>query len=605
MNEDENQSAAPATIGSYRIMRLLGAGGMGKVYEAKRDGVGESIALKVFSCDDGKARFLRERFETEGKVLARLKHPRLVQVFESGIDAATGSPYYAMTLVRDANGRSTTLHDVCGKGKVTEARAEVWYADLCDVLDYCHRSGVVHRDVKLGNVLLDADDHAVLSDFGVSRIVASDLRTALDVTTTFVTGETLGTRPVMGSYWYLAPEVRRGEGATPASDWYALGALFFRLLTGMWYEPGTAALDLLAPYDPIWRERIERLLDDDPAKRTPLRGPECAPRVGCWRRFLLLCGAIAALSVAALGIACWVRPSASVAAVVWHPKETLTFAIDATNRLAFCACPSGTNAIQNLSVRVTRPYWLGATPVTRRQYFAALGEPLTAWAGGADAPMTYLTRGEMTNFCARLNERFAARLPKGYEFRLPTLAEWRLAYAQGGTDAFADKDAMRRVNEKRGWFGQNDSLRRCYESLNVPTPLVADIWPDFPPRRINLGQEDWMRTASQVPPAPVALTPPNALGLYDMVGNCAERVADTCATNRFHWGRTEWGVTTTGLYAGQGLVLTDPVERSGDQPLMVGSYLAPDLAADRAWSADFDRLPHLGFRLCLGPKLSR
>ncbi len=126
--------------------------------------MGASVALKVFSGEKVSSRFLRERFEAEGRILARLKHPRLVRVFESGIDAASGSPYYAMSLVRDANGRPTTLHDVCGSGKVTEARAERWYADLRDVLDYCHRCGVVHRDVKIGNVLLDADDHAVLAD---------------------------------------------------------------------------------------------------------------------------------------------------------------------------------------------------------------------------------------------------------------------------------------------------------------------------------------------------------------------------------------------------------------------------------------------------------
>jgi len=89
------------------------------------------------------------------------------------------------------------------------------------------------------------------------------------------------------------------------------------------------------------------------------------------------------------------------------------------------------------------------------------------------------------------------------------------------------------------------------------------------------------------------------------MGNCFERVLDTCSDKVHHWGKTEWGATTIGLYAGQGLALTNPVERTGSLPLMVGTYLASDIEGDHAWSSVFDRLPHLGFRLCLGPKIER
>jgi len=239
------------------------------------------------------------------------------------------------------------------------------------------------------------------------------------------------------------------------------------------------------------------------------------------------------------------------------------------------------------------------------------GEPLTAWEGGEDAPMTYVTRDEVTNFCARLNVRFSAKLPRGYEIRLPTLAEWRLAYVQGKTvpTHFADKRAMRRTYVERGWYGQgingegkSADMRRYYADLNRPLSMVTNIWPTFPPRVINSGKDNWARYSSEIPPVPVGLKPTNELGLHDMLGNCYERVLDTCSDKVHHWGKTEWGVTTIGLYAGQGLALTNPVERTGNLPLMVGTYLAPDIPGDRAWSADFDRLPHLGFRLCIGPK---
>jgi len=291
--------------------------------------------------------------------------------------------------------------------------------------------------------------------------------------------------------------------------------------------------------------------------------------------------------------------------------ERIVLTFDATNRFVFCPCPAGTNAYRNIAVAVTRPYWLAATPVTRHQWFAVRGEPLTAWEGGEDAPMTYVTREEVTNFCARLNARFSAKLPSGYEIRLPTLAEWRLAYALGKTlpADFPDKKAMRRASVEHGWYGQgingegkSADMRRYYADLNRPLPLVTNIWPTFPPRVINPGKDNWTRYSSEIPPVPVGLKSANEIGLYDMLGNCYERVFDTCSDKVHHWGKTEWGATTIDLYAGQGLALTNPVEQTGNLPLMVGTYLAPDIPGDRAWSADFDRLPHLGFRLCIGPK---
>ena len=251
---------------------------MGSVFEVELPD-GTRRALKRFSADHGNIEFLKERFVSEGRVLKRLSHPRLVHVQDIGIDA-DGHPYFMMDLVLDAAGESTTLESVRAAGKVSETDAERFYTDLVEALRYCHAQGVVHRDVKLNNILIDAEGHAVLSDFGISRIVNADLRDELQVSTTFVTGETSGTRPVMGTYWYLAPELRTGGTATPASDWYALGVTFFRLLTGLWYEPDTNAFDLLAPYDKVWTKRLKKLLAVNPAERHPVhvRPPQARPR---------------------------------------------------------------------------------------------------------------------------------------------------------------------------------------------------------------------------------------------------------------------------------------------------------------------------------------
>ena len=262
---------------------------------------------------------------------------------------------------------------------------------------------------------------------------------------------------------------------------------------------------------------------------------------------------------------------------------------------------------------VSEPYLLAATPVTRRQWFAVRGEPLAAWPGGEDAPMTAVTRAEVADFCARLNRRLVDRLPDGYEIRLPTVAEWRQAYAAGDTmtNAFERSGDLRQAYDRIGWYGQGldgasrtASMRRYYTEAKLPVPLVKDIWPEFPPKVLGLGTNEWMRYSSQVAPVPVGLKPANGLGLHDLCGNCFERAFDTGPMEMRGWGFTEWGQTANGLYAGQGLSVTNPVERGGASVLMLGAYFAPDLPGDRVWKSPYDETPFLGFRLCLGPKIT-
>ena len=333
----------------YRIVRPLGRGGMGEVFEVARVKDGRHFALKVFHVEKGNVAFLRERFQTEGRLLERLSHPHLAPIEDRGF--WKGKPCHVMKLVLDAAGESATLEVLRRQGRITPDRIEKWYEELVDALRYCHRQGVVHRDVKLENVLVDAEGHAVLSDFGVAKIVGNDLRAALQADTTFITGMTTGTRPVMGSYWYLAPEIRRGEVASESTDWYALGVLFFRLLTGMWYEPTAQAFDLLLPHEPIWRERLENLLADDPAKRTPLckrdvshrQGGTAVPRRS--RRRLLIGSVCVSLLVLCCGLAGWLGRSDLPSGWIRLPLE------------------------QGLSIDLAPvdAFHLGVTPVTRGQ----------------------------------------------------------------------------------------------------------------------------------------------------------------------------------------------------------------------------------------------
>ena len=285
-------------IGGCRVVRVLGRGGMGTVYEVE-DAAGAHLALKLFTGGVKNRAFLVNRFRAEARLLAALDHPHLVKVRDVGVDEATGNPWFTMDLVLNAAGEPETLEDVRRRGGISNEQTLRWFNELSDELTYLHARGVVHRDVKLENVLIDAEGHAVLSDFGISRIFDDDLRGRLDVTTTFIEGQTTGTRPVMGTYFYLAPEVRAGRVATAAADWYALGVLFFRLLTGMWYEPPTAQtekdgrrrtspFDLLLMFDPFWQTNLPRLLSDDQKTRTVVVGVGVARKRS--RTWAALCG---------------------------------------------------------------------------------------------------------------------------------------------------------------------------------------------------------------------------------------------------------------------------------------------------------------------------
>ena len=268
------QSLDPGTeIGAYRIVRPLGQGGMGAVYEVEHVTLGVHYALKTFILENGHSELFRKRFLAEGRLLARLKHPNLVRVFDLAWDEASGQLYYVMDLVLYSDGEAHTLADI-EQGTADEDHLKQWFSELCQALAYVHAQGIVHRDIKLGNILLAPDRHVVLSDFGISKVLGDRLRTDIDVSQTMVsvTDAASGGKLIMGTKGYMAPEVQRGDPVTPAADVYALGVVFFYLITGVWYDKVLAEKDrtdlrLLQHYEYNWQELLPRMLAEDPARR--------------------------------------------------------------------------------------------------------------------------------------------------------------------------------------------------------------------------------------------------------------------------------------------------------------------------------------------------
>ena len=253
-------------IGSYRIIRLLGQGGMGAVYEVEHTQLGVHYALKAFTLEDGHVDVLKNKFLTEGKVLARLHDQHLVRVFDLNFDEATGTPYFVMELVLSEDGSPRTLSDV-RTDELDEDCVLQWFTEVAAVIDYIHEQGIVHRDIKLGNVLLSSDGHVILSDFGISRLFSERLRSDVKAVNTMVSEAVTSARLMMGTQGYMAPEVARGEEATPAADSYSLGVMFVYLLTGIWYEPGSKVFKLLETLEYRWIDVLPRLLSEDPSER--------------------------------------------------------------------------------------------------------------------------------------------------------------------------------------------------------------------------------------------------------------------------------------------------------------------------------------------------
>jgi len=258
--------ALGARIGPYTLVRRIGEGGMGVVYECARDGSPDAIALKLLRPELAQNDGYRRRFQHEVRAAREVGHPGLVPIVDAG--EADGYHYLAMPFVG-----TRTLKTLIREGRLPLDRTLALAGRLGAALDAIHERGLLHRDIKSSNILLTDDGLPMLSDFGVAKGAGYTVLTRTGL--------------MVGTLDYLAPELIRGEPATPASDVYAFACLVYECLSGAppfssrsMFEIGYAHLNDapagLHTHVPGISDELDRALlrglDKEPSRRPHLAG---------------------------------------------------------------------------------------------------------------------------------------------------------------------------------------------------------------------------------------------------------------------------------------------------------------------------------------------
>ena len=254
-----------ATMGQYEILLEIGRGGMATVYLAHDIALDRKVAIKVLApalllMGEG----MVERFKREARTAAALSHPHIIPIY-----AVKDSEHVLYFVMKHVQGRSVD-HVIRDVGPLPIAMTQAILAQVGDALGYAHRHGVIHRDIKSANIMLDEEGWAVVTDFGIAKVVQAQGLT--------MTGVTVGTPT------YMSPEQCATEEVTGASDQYSLGVVAYEMLTGTlpfqddsimsvmyahFNQPPRPVTELRPDCPPNLADAVMRMLEKEPARRWP------------------------------------------------------------------------------------------------------------------------------------------------------------------------------------------------------------------------------------------------------------------------------------------------------------------------------------------------
>ena len=249
-NQDAGRGAF--NVPGYQILEVLGEGGMGRVYKANHIKLQRMVAIKLmFDAMTEEASFV-ERFIREARAMAAMDHPNIIRVYDYG--ELNGSCYIIMEYVD-----GTDLRSLIKSGSLTSPQAFSIISQICDALQFAHEQGIVHRDIKPGNIMLDRAGRVKVADFGLAKLVGTDFAEDEGLTMTY---------QVMGTPMYMAPEQRTDTASVDQrADIYSLGVMFYEMLTGSVplgrFEPPSKKVQVDERLDHI----VLKAMEQEPSRR--------------------------------------------------------------------------------------------------------------------------------------------------------------------------------------------------------------------------------------------------------------------------------------------------------------------------------------------------